>query len=52
MTDEQRTEFAERVVQAGHGMAAAEFLGVQDLDERDPKAGFMYRIHLVAAVSA
>lgn len=52
MTDDQRTEFADRVVQAGHGMAAAEFLGVQDLDERDPKAGFMYRIHLVAAVSS
>ncbi|AWB86862.1 ATP-dependent DNA helicase [Mycetocola zhujimingii] len=52
MTDEQRREFAERVVEAGRGMAAAEFLGVHDLDERDPKAGFMYRIHLVAAVSA
>ena len=52
MTDEQRTEFANRVISAGQGMAAAEFTGVQDLDERDPKAGFMYRIHLVAAVSA
>ncbi|MCP2030425.1 superfamily I DNA/RNA helicase/RecB family exonuclease [Okibacterium sp. HSC-33S16] len=52
MTDEQRADFAERVVAAGTGMAAAEFVGVQDLDERDPKAGFMYRIHLVAAVSA
>ncbi|MFU8946422.1 ATP-dependent helicase [Mycetocola zhadangensis] len=52
MTDEQRAAFAERVVSAGQGMAAAEFVGVQDLDERDPKAGFMYRIHLVAAVSA
>ncbi|GGE85330.1 DNA helicase [Mycetocola zhadangensis] len=52
MTAEQRAEFADRVVRAGQGMAAAEFLGVQDLDERDPKAGFMYRIHLVAAVSA
>lgn len=52
MTPEERDAFTGRVVAAGHGMAAAEFTGNPNLDERDPKAGSMYRIHLVAAVSA
>ena len=52
MTDDERDAFTGRVVAAGHGMAAAEFTGNPNLDERDPKAGSVYRIHLVAAVSA
>jgi superfamily I DNA/RNA helicase/RecB family exonuclease len=52
MSDEERAGFTDRVVTAGYGMAAAEFTGNPNLDERDPKAGSMYRIHLVAAVSA
>ncbi|MET1051893.1 MAG: PD-(D/E)XK nuclease family protein [Mycetocola sp.] len=52
MTAEEREAFTERVVTAGHGMAAAEFTGNPNLDERDPKAAPIYRIHLVAAVSA
>jgi len=52
MSDDERAAFTERVVTAGHGMAAAEFSGKPNLDERDPKADPMYRIHLVAAVSA
>ncbi len=52
MTDGEREAFTGRVVAAGHGMAAAEFTGNPNLDERDPKADPMYRIHLVAAVSA
>lgn len=52
MTDDERDAFTARVVTAGHGMAAAEFTGNPNLDERDPKADPMYRIHLVAAVSA
>ncbi|SFN48745.1 Superfamily I DNA or RNA helicase [Mycetocola miduiensis] len=52
MSDEERNAFTERVVTAGHGMAAAEFTANPNLDERDPKADPMYRIHLVAAVSA
>jgi RecB family exonuclease len=52
MSDEERSAFTERVVTAGHGMAAAEFTGNPNLDDRDPKADPMYRIHLVAAVSA
>ena len=52
MSAEERAAFTGRVVTAGHGMAAAEFTGNPNLDERDPKAGSMYRIHLVAAVSA
>lgn len=52
MTDDERDAFSGRVVAAGHGMAAAEFTGNPNLDERDPKAASMYRIHLVAAVSA
>jgi hypothetical protein len=52
LTDEELAGFETRVLGAGHGMAAAVFPGVSDLDERDPKAGFVYRIHLVGAVSA
>jgi superfamily I DNA/RNA helicase/RecB family exonuclease len=52
MSDEDREAFTSRVVTAGHGMAAATFTGNPNLDERDPKADPMYRIHLVAAVSA
>jgi hypothetical protein len=33
-------------------MAANTFLGVVNLDERDPHARFEYRLHLVPAVSA
>ena len=42
----------ERVAAAADGMAANTFLGVVNLDERDPHARFEYRIHLVPAVSA
>ncbi|ONI63959.1 hypothetical protein ALI44B_04930 [Leifsonia sp. ALI-44-B] len=52
LTDEELAGFETRVLGSGHGMAAAVFPGVSDLDERDPKAGFVYRIHLVGAVSA
>jgi RecB family exonuclease len=41
-----------RVAAAAEGMAASTFLGVVNLDERDPHARFEYRIHLVPAVSA
>jgi hypothetical protein len=33
-------------------MSGAAFLGVVNLDERDPHARYEYRIHLVPAVSA
>jgi len=52
LNDDELAGFETRVLGAGHGMAAAVFPGVSDLDERDPKAGFVYRIHLVGAVSA
>ncbi|MBG6239395.1 superfamily I DNA/RNA helicase/RecB family exonuclease [Mycetocola sp. CAN_C7] len=52
MTFDERDAFTQRVESAGRGMAAAEFTGNPNLDERDPKAASMYRIHLVAAVSA
>lgn len=52
LSDEELAGFETRVLAAGQGMAAAVFPGVSDLDERDPKAGFVYRIHLVGAVSA
>ena len=42
----------ERVSAAADGMAGNTFLGVVNLDERDPHARFEYRIHLVPAVSA
>ncbi len=42
----------ERVSRAAEGMAAATFLGVVNLDERDPHARYEYRIHLVPQVSA
>ncbi|SEC52827.1 Superfamily I DNA or RNA helicase [Paramicrobacterium humi] len=44
--------FTKRLAEVGTGMAAAVFPGAVDLDERDPAAGFAYRIHLIAAVSA
>lgn len=42
----------ERVAHAAEGMAAATFAAVVDLGDRDPHAGYEYRIHLVPAVSA
>ncbi|GAB3616659.1 ATP-dependent DNA helicase [Okibacterium endophyticum] len=52
LDDAQLDEFRRRVIDAGSGMAEATFWGAADLPERDPKASLMYRIHLVAAVSA
>ncbi|MFD1714245.1 PD-(D/E)XK nuclease family protein [Amnibacterium flavum] len=49
---EQLEEFRARVRSAAETMAGTLFPGVDGLAERDPLAGYPYRVHLIPAVSS